>query len=697
MTIFGVGPGYPLPLGANFTCIGINFALFSRHATAVSLVLFPKGEEEAIAEIPFDPKINRTGDIWHILVQGMDPALRYGYRVDGPFDPNVWGLYFDATRLLLDPYARALSGGSVWGQTHFRSGARDCQGILKRRGLVLTDEFDWEGDRPLNRPLQDTIIYELHVRGFTRHPSSGVGYPGTYTGIVEKIPYLKGLGITAVELLPIFEFDENDNINVNPLTNEPLKNYWGYNPIAFFAPKASFAVNAKNGEQVREFKEMVKALHREGIEVILDVVFNHTGEGQESGPNISLRGLDNSIYYLLDPQTRRYLNFTGCGNTVNGNHPVVRNLIMDALRYWVIEMHVDGFRFDLASILARGQQGEVLGNPPIIEQIAEDPILSRTKIIAEAWDAAGLYQVGSFSSHFRWAEWNGQYRDDVRAFMAGRENTIANLATRVAGSSDLYQPNGRHPYNSINFVTCHDGFTLYDLVSYNQKHNLANGEENRDGTDTHISWNSGVEGETRVRRIKALRGRRIRSFATLLFLSQGVPMFLAGDEFGRTQYGNNNAYCQDNPIGWVDWDLLAKNQGLFRFFSMIIALRKRHAVFRRVDFFPAQGEINWCGPNNGPPDWSSASRCLAWFLDGTANKGSMDDDFFVMVNSETRPRLFRAPVLPKEQCWARIIDTGAASPQDIVMEEEGIPIAKNRQIWVGSMAAVVLISRSAKI
>lgn len=689
---FHTGPGNPLHLGATITPDGVNFAVFSRHASSVSLVLFEPGSYSPLAEIPLDPEINRTGDIWHIVVRPLDLSIRYGYKVDGPFDPQGSGHFFSPNHLLLDPYARALSSSSVWGLAHSVSGVDDEKHGFRRRCLLATDSFDWEGDRPLNIPLKDTIIYEMHVRGFTRHPSSGVLHPGTYAGIIEKIPYLQALGITAVELLPVFEFNENENINVNPTSGERLKNFWGYSSIAFFAPKASYAASGRNGQQVREFKEMVKALHRAGIEVILDVVFNHTGEGQEDGPVLSFRGLDNSIYYLLDQTTRQYLNFSGCGNTVNGNHPVVRTLIMDSLRYWVTEMHVDGFRFDLASILARGRNGEVLSNPPIVEEIAEDPILANTKMIAEAWDAAGLYQLGTFSTSARWAEWNGKFRDDVRAFLCGHENTVASLATRLAGSSDLFEASDRHPYNSINFITCHDGFTLQDLVSYNTKHNLANGENNRDGTDCHISWNSGKEGETKNKRVATLRARRIRTFAALLFLAQGVPMLLAGDEFGRSQQGNNNAYCQDNKISWLDWTLTEKNKDLLRFFRLLIDLRKRHPVFRRATFFPPAGEILWQGPT-GAPDWSPSSRALAFFLDGRACQGERDDDFFVMLNSGAKAQTFLVADPPPGRQWLQIVNTGAAAPHDIVPEAAGIPLGSKTRVSVAGMAASVLVSK----
>ena len=689
---FKTETGLALPLGPTSQPEGVNFALFSRNATQVSLLFFETGQEKHIAEIKLDPTINRTGDIWHILVLNLDPnTIRYGYRVDGPFDPTGKGHYFSPENILIDPYAKALTGGTQWGIPYHRQGLANPISTFQRRCCIVDNHFDWEGDRPLNIPLKDTIIYELHVRGFTKHSSSQVEHPGTYQGIVEKIPYLKKLGITAVELLPVTEFNEHENINQNPETNEKLKNLWGYSPISFFAPKAGYATNGSNGNQVREFKEMVKALHKAGIEVILDVVVNHTAEAGSDGPIISFRGLDNTIYYLLDPETRDFLNFSGCGNTVNCNHPLVRHLIMDSLRFWVMEMHVDGFRFDLASVLGRDQQGNVLSNPPMVEKIAEDPILAHTKIIAEAWDAAGLYQVGSFSTHHRWAEWNGKYRDDVRRFLCGQNNTVADLATRLAGSADLYQPSGRKPYNSINFITSHDGFTLYDLVSYNEKHNELNGEDSRDGENFNISWNSGCEGPTDDPAINALRKRRICTFATILFISQGPPMFAAGDEFGRTQQGNNNAYCQDNEISWINWELAQTYKNQLRFFTGLIKLRKKHPVFRRSDFFPEekQPEIEWFSRHGTTHDWQPHNKTLCLMLYGSRNK-IIDDDFYIMFNVHHNERSFSIPKTDKEKQWHQIVNTGEASPADICDEKNGIVVAD--KITVAGMGAVILIA-----
>jgi glycogen operon protein len=697
MTNFTTSPGQPLPLGVSRVKNACNFALFSRDATAVSLLFFASGQGPAVAELPLDPLINRTGDIWHIRIHDLDPALRYGYRVDGPWTPGLEGHRFSSQNLLLDPYAPALTGGSNWGEEYVRGGKITPDSRFRRRCSLVNGDFDWEGDRPLNLPLKDSVIYELHVRGFTRHDSAGVKHPGTYLGLIEKIPYLKELGVTAVELLPVTEFDENENVNRNPLTGERLRNYWGYSPIAFFAPKAAYAANGRNGSQVREFKELVKALHRAGIEVILDIVFNHTGEGNERGPVYSFRGLANNIYYMLDAQSRQYLNFSGCGNTLNCNHPMVRMLIMDCLRHWVIEMHVDGFRFDLASVLGRDTDGRVLENPPMVEKIAEDPVLARTKIIAEAWDAAGLYQVGSFSKHHRWAEWNGRFRDDVRAFMTGRAGNVAALATRVSGSSDLYQLPSKAPFNSINFVTSHDGFTLADLVSYDRKHNESNGEYNRDGDNNNYSWNSGREGDTGEARILALRARRQRSLAVILLLSQGTPMFTAGDEFGRSQRGNNNAYCQDNEVSWVDWRLAKKNAALLRFFQMLIKLRRDHPIFRRAKFFPPGEEdgiheIHWQSLTPGETDWSPECRTLGFMLDGRAVEGSEDDDFLVLLNGGQSEARFQLPPAPEGRRWHLLIDTGAAPPADIHPEKTA-PLYPAKELPLAGLAAAVLVSK----
>ncbi len=584
---FEIARGQPLPLGATSVRGGINFSVFSKHATDVRLVLFAPDQVEPVAEFPLDARYNKTGDTWHVCVRGIDPGIEYGYRVGMSGNPDPLVHRFDFSKILLDPYAHSLSGGETW-----RNKRTNRRAAWLRRSRVVDHQFSWEFDQPINRHLGDSIIYELHVRGFTRHASSGARRPGTFLGLVEKIPYLQELGITAVELMPVTDFLETDCLVRDPLTGEQLINFWGYHPISFFALKASYASDSTLGGEVREFKTMVKAFHDAGIEVILDVVYNHTGEGDENGATLSFRGLDNSIYYLLEPGTGKYLNFSGCGNTTNCNHPIVRDLILDSLRYLVTEMHVDGFRFDLASILGRGTDGEVLANPPLIERIVADPVLADVKLIAEAWDAAGLYQVGSFPGWGRWAEWNGRFRDDVRRFWKGSPDTVQALATRFCGSADLYSENGRAPHHSVNFVTSHDGFTLADLVSFDEKHNEANGEKNRDGMIENDSWNCGVEGPTSDPETVNLRRRQVKNLAATLILSQGVPMILAGDELGRTQQGNNNAYCQDNEISWLDWGMKDQNQDLLRFIKNLISFRKSHVLFRQTRVHRSGGRAN---------------------------------------------------------------------------------------------------------
>ena len=679
---FPIERGYPLPGGAAILENGINFSIFSRHATGVTLVFQLEDSDTKPFEIAFDPETNRTGDIWHILVKTKERHFCYGYRMDGVKDIKGKGQVYNRDHVLLDPFCQNIKG-RPWGA---QSPANDTP-LCK-----LTDhEFDWQDDRPLKIPMVDSVIYELHVRGFSNHPSSQVQHPGTYRGIIEKIPYLQELGVTAVELMPVTEWDENDNLFFDPKTGARLKNYWGYNPISFCALKSGFAANPT--DHINEFKTMVRSLHQAGIEVILDMVYNHTGEGGYDGNTTSFRGIDNSIYYLLAKNHGYdYLNYSGCGNTFNCNHPVVREFIRESLRYWVMEMHVDGFRFDLASILGRDSNGDVLTNPPMIELIAQDPILRDTKIIAEAWDAAGLYQVGSFSRDSRWAEWNGKFRDDVRSFLAGHTDSVANLATRIAGSSDLYQPSERSPCNSVNFITSHDGFTLYDLVSYERKQNLRNGEENRDGDNHNISWNSGVEGVTIQKRIERMRFRRIRTFGLLLIISQGVPMITAGDEFGRTQLGNNNSWCQDNEENWIDWKLAQTNSGLLRFFRKCIALRKQYPLFRRRNFFDNQllSDIEWQSLEPGEEDWSSDCHTLAFLLRGN----DKEPDFFIMLNGQrTGTVKFRLPPVPTAgEKWFQLINSASESPRDFFAAEEVVKHPKDISMQVEAMAAVVLQS-----
>ena len=707
---FEISRGSPLPLGATLKRGGINFAVFSKHATSVALVLFVPGKDDPVAEFPLDPRYNRTGHTWHTFVQGLDPGIEYGYRADRQSNHEQHIHRFDLSEVLVDPYAKALSGGEVWGKITNSEG-ENLLGpyVKKRRCLVVDDDFDWGFDQPLNIPLSETIIYELHVRGFARHRSSGIANSGTYAGLVEKIPYLKELGITAVELLPVNEFEETDTDRMNPLTGERLVNFWGYHSISFFAPKASYASNNKNGTQVKEFKAMVKAMHEAGIEVILDMVFNHTAEGDERGTTLSYRGLDNSTYYMIAPDSGSYCNYSGCGNTLNCNHPVVRDMILDCLRYWVTEMHVDGFRFDLASILGRGQDGSVLANPPLLERIAADPVLGNTKLIAEAWDAAGLYQVGTFPAWGRWAEWNGKYRDDVRKFVKSDPGMVSALASRMMGSPDIYQGSGRAPYHSINFVTCHDGFTLADLVSYNDKHNKANGEEGRDGANDNLSWNCGWEGPTSVRdsipdaayslkEVNSLRRRQAKNFAAILLLSRGIPMILAGDEMGRTQLGNNNAYCQDNETSWVDWNLAHKNADLLRFFKLLIKFRKSHPALRYGSFTQQEGEsgfpITWHGVKPGKPDWSWESRNLAVQIsEKTPYTASGMTDIYIAANAHWEALRIELPKLAGSRRWLRVVDTVLESPEDIA-EEGKEPCLDDQNVHeISPRSVVVLIGK----
>jgi len=629
--------------------------------------------------------VHRTGDVWHVHVANLSPACQYGYRVDrqaGQEDDKRHR--FSRSVLLVDPYARSLVGPSLWAG---RPGSESNGGW---RGLITSDEFDWGDDRPPRHHLADSIIYEMHVRGFTRHPSSQVENPGTYRAVIEKIPYLQQLGVTAVELLPVTEFDEGDNYRKNPMTGERLVNFWGYHPLSFFAVKSGYASNQSPGGELREFKEMVKALHAAGVEVILDVVFNHTGEGDERGRTISLRGFDNSIYYLLDPETGGYLNYSGCGNTVNCNHPVVRDLIVDALCYWVTEMHVDGFRFDLASILGRGSDGTPLANPPLIERIAAHPVLADTKLIAEAWDAAGLYQVGTFPNFGRWAEWNGQFRDDLRRFMRGDRGMVSRLATRLAGSSDLYQDGGREPYHSINFITCHDGSTLADLVSYRDKHNLANGEYNADGANDNLSVNHGEEGETPDEEILSLRSRQVRNFLTLLLMSHGVPMLLSGDEMGRTQQGNNNAWCHDNEISWVDWGSLEQNVALHDFVRKLISFRKEHALLRPRHFEGAErGErrLTWHGAMMNRPDWTEGSQSIGMLLQGLATEG----EIYLFAHAGSKPLKVELPMAGSEALWRVLVDT--AKPLEMTALDKDGEIVNKHYYQVQEQSVLVLYKK----
>ena len=687
---FHLGQGFPLPYGS--LCLpgsnSVNFSVFSRYADNCTLVLFERGSKQPMVEIPFPPEF-RIGHVFTMIVFGLDPdRIEYGFRIEGPFAPEL-GMRFDHSQILLDPFAHAVGGRDVWGSLP------DSHESFPFRARLAPDDFDWEDDRHPAIPTEDLIIYERHVRGFTRHESSGVKYPGTFAAIREKIPYLKRLGVNCIELMPIFEFDEFENSRVDPKTGTQLMNYWGYSTLGFFAPKAGFAATGRFGLQTDELKALVKELHRNGIEVILDVVFNHTAEGNEHGPTISFRGLDNKTYYMLTPDGH-YLNFSGCGNTLNCNHPVVRDMVVDCLRYWVAQYHIDGFRFDLASILGRDVNGIPLHNPPLLETLAHDPILANCKLIAEAWDAAGLYQVGNFPSYGRWAEWNGQYRDCVRKFLKGDAGQVRDMAHRLMGSPDLYADRG--PSASVNFVTCHDGFTLKDLVSYDLKHNEANGEDNRDGGNDNESWNCGAEGPTSNPEIQALRLRQQKNALTILMVSQGVPMILMGDEFGRTQRGNNNAYCHDNDLSWVDWGLQEQNADFARFSQAIIAFRKRHPALRYPLHPGDRGtgrylEATWHGPVAWQPDWSHDSRTLAFMLRGAEDEPTHEDVLFVALNSHWTTQSFGVPTPPPGKRWHVAVNTGLEAPHDIWPEGEEPVLSDPRYILVRDRSVMVLIAR----
>ncbi|MCB1180980.1 MAG: glycogen debranching protein GlgX [Chlamydiia bacterium] len=651
--------GTPLPYGVTKIDGGYNFSLFSKHALSVTLVLFDEKNNHLI-DIALDPKLNKTGDLWHIIIPNLSPNFRYGYRLEGPFEPSK-GLYFDPKKVVIDPFAKLVATDTEFGKAHYHSNTHTA--IIDGSASL----FNWEEDTFPRIPLKNLIIYEMHVRGFTQDATSEVKNPGTFLGIIEKIPYLKELGINAIELMPIFEFDENDNTHTNPSTQKPLHNYWGYSTVNFFSPMNRYGT--ETALVIKEFKTLVRELHKNGIEVILDVVYNHTAEGNEKGPTLSFKGIAGDAYYMLTPEGH-YHNFSGCGNTMNANHPIVRELIKKSLHYWVEEMHVDGFRFDLASILTRAEDGSPLKNPPLVEELAKDPLLADTKLIAEAWDAGGLYQVGSFPSWGVWAEWNGKFRDDIRDFLKGTDGAIGGFATRLCGSEDLYSEE-RLPYHSINFITSHDGFTLKDLVSYNEKHNEDNGEGNRDGDTHNRSWNCGHEGETLVKKTLTLRKRQIRNFFMALMISQGVPMLLMGDEYGHTKRGNNNSWCHDGPINWFGWDKLKINKDFFKFCKSMIAFRKKHPILYRSRFLTTQ-DITWHGKIPSKPDWGNKSRFLAFTLVDPID----EYDLYVAFNAGYESALINLPSPRKGQNWTLIVDTSRASPDDFIEEEKAMPLIK---------------------
>jgi len=694
MKQYPVGPGSRFPFGVTTDAAGTNFSVWALGSTGAKLLLF----EDAASPMPFqvvtlDPVENRTVPFWHVYVQGLPSGVLYAWKIDGPRNTRESGFRFDRHKALVDPRARAVSD-LHWDRKR-ASGPGDNIDASIRGFVIRDDEYDWEGDRPLNRPPEHSVIYEMHVGGFTRHASSGVKHPGTFSGVIEKIPYLQLLGVTDIELMPVMAFDEQDVPKAAAARG--LKNYWGYSPHSFFSPHPGYCVSAGQGGHVREFRDMVKALHRAGIGVILDVTFNHTAEGGDKGATINFKGFDNKNFYHLDSKDLRiYRDYTGCGNTINCNSPMVTTFLIDCLEYWVREMHVDGFRFDLASVLVRGFDGEPHPHAPMPWHIELSQVLGNTTLIAEAWDAGGLYQVGEFPG-YRWTELNGRYRDVIRRFVRGDPGLTGEVATRLSGSSDLYEPNDRLPTNSINFVTCHDGFTLLDLVTYNAKHNEANGEDNRDGSDDNNSWNCGTEGKTDDPAIVGLRHRQVKNFMTLLLLSQGVPMIRSGDEVLGTQLGNNNAYCQDNTLSWFDWTSTESHTGMLRFVIKMIAFRRRHPCLTRKTFLtgkPRSGrlpDVTWHGRRLHEPLWEDRnSRILAYTLGGATDD---EEDLHIMLNMSEEAVEMEVPAITALR-WHRAIDTSQPPGSDI-MDPPRQPQVEGKTFRAAARSVVVLEGRKA--
>ena len=701
-----VSAGTYYPLGATVREDGVNFAIYSQHATAVFLLLFDKPDGDPTDIIRVE---NRTKYIWHCFVKGVKDGQLYGYKVRGDYKPNI-GLRFNDQKLLLDPYAKAithkffnkdnllLAYDPLSDTKDLTPDPRDDAAIVPK-SIVVDDRFDWQKDAPPAAPLEKLFIYEVHVKGLTAHPSSAVRHPGTYLGFIEKIPYLKNLGINAVELLPVHEFYVDDF-----LRNRGLTNYWGYNTIGFFAPESSYSTGRNPGCQVAEFKMLVRELHKAGMMVILDVVFNHTGEGNELGPTISFKGIDNPTYYsLTGPPTdpaRYYMNYTGCGNSLNADNPVVLRLIMDSLRYWVKKMHVDGFRFDLASVLGRaGQDMHFQKTSAFFDTLSQDPVLNHVLLIAEPWDL-GSYEVGNFPAD--WSEWNGKFRDTIRKFVKGNSQQVADLGWRMAGSVDLYGESGRSAYNSINFVTCHDGFTLYDLVSYNQKHNEANGENNQDGTNDNNSWNCDVEGPTNDTAVLQLREQLVKNYICSLLFSSGTPMILGGDEFMRTQLGNNNAYCQDNNISWFDWNRVTANEHMVEFFRRAVALTCRYTILQRRKFYLGQDldadnipDLCWFSADGGSPDWSDPElRTLCVQLDGGEEQSALGDYYlFIILHADYRPRQVLLPKLPGENKWYRVLDTSLPAGQDLAISGQEVVLDPQDVYLINPRSTVLVLGR----
>lgn len=684
-------PGESFPLGATVYPSGVNFCVFSQNASAIELLLFDSARAaKPTYVIKLDPSRNKTHHYWHVFIPELNAGQIYAYRAYGKFAPET-GNRFDKTKVLLDPYAKAIVGEEVYDRTAASTRGNNCAQALK--GVVIDPHtYDWEGDRHPRTPYSSSVIYEMHVGGFTRNPNSGVAPSkrGTYAGLIEKIPYLKELGITAVELLPVHHFDPQD---VRP----GLKNYWGYSTIGFFAPHRGYSSQRDPLGAVDEFRDMVKALHKAGIEVILDVVFNHTAEGNENGPTISFRGLDNQTYYILEDDPTYYKNYSGCGNTFKGNHPIAMRLIVDSLQYWVSQMHVDGFRFDLASILSRDVYGEPIedtGALKILSIIESDPVLAGSKLIAEAWDAGGLYEVGKFVAQADWfSEWNGPFRDDVRRFIKSDSGAVNSFAARLLASPDIYLRLDTDINRCVNFVTCHDGFTLSDLVSYDRKHNEPNGENSRDGCNHNFSWNCGEEGETEDPAVQQLRWQQIKNFLTALFMSQGTPMLLMGDEIRHTQLGNNNAYCQDNELSWFDWDLVDRHDDLLRFVKKLIRFTKGLNIFREKEFLQvdrvgSKPYIIWHGQRLEQPDWSEDSHSLAFSL----HHPYSEEHLHVIFNAYWKPLKFELPSLKLGNPWYRIVDTSLPAPDDFADPETAKKIYEN-SYRVAARSAVVLMDR----
>lgn len=694
--MYKIERGRPI-FGATVDDAGVNFAIFSKNGTSVVLEVYENFyDEKPFFSYELDKVINKTGDVWHVYIYGLKDGLCYGWRINGPYEPE-FGHRFNKNKLLIDPYAKAISGTFDFGdETIYGYDKKNKKDVdlsysiedsahTSCKGVIVDDrKYDWEDDKKPRVPLKDSVIYEMHTRLFTMNPNSKVSKRGTFEGICEKLPYLKKLGVTSIELLPIFEFNINSMITINPQTKKRLKDVWGYNPVSFFAVTGNYSYGPRIDEQVYQFKDFVKKVHKEGLEVILDVVYNHTGEGNEHGPTLSFKGIDNSVFYILEKNKRYYSNYSGTGNTLNCSHAVVKGMILESLRYWVTEMHVDGFRFDLAAILGRDSTGRWIGDLSLLKDIANDPVISGSKLIAEGWDAAGGYFVGEFPEG--WAEWNGKFRDTVRKFIKGDHGMVSDLATRIVGSPDLFD--GRKPYHSINFITAHDGFTMYDLVSHNQKNNLMNGENNRDGENHNNSYNHGIEGETEDKEIVKLRKKQMKNMINLLMLSQGVPMILMGDEIGRTQDGNNNAYCQDNIISWMNWEREEKFSDLLRFVTKMIEFRKQNKILCNEDFFDYyKNNIIWHGTVPETPDWSYYCTTIAFEIVGESISND-SNSIYAAFNSYHEPIEFTLPVKADKK-WYRVVDTALVDEEDFKDE----PVEVGEKYIVDGRSSIILIQK----